>query len=316
MALSEATAELTGLPEGPGSPGGSQRADRVGRATLLVALSACCFATIPIFVTLAVRSGTPLLDLLVGRYGAAAVLLAAVAWSAGTRRLEARGLRVFLVMGLLQALVAYSSLRALDYIQAGTLAFLFYTYPGWIALLARVLHSEPLTPVRLAALGLSLAGVVVMVGSPAAASLHPAGVGLALCSALLYAVYVPLIARLQRGLTPASTAAYMAAGTALVFLIVRAVSGNGPMYVSATGALSAAGLAVISTTLSFLLFLRGLAALGSVRSAIVSTIEPFATALLGAAVLAQPLTGGTLAGGALIACAVLVLQRGANPIVK
>lgn len=291
------------------SPGAGEPAGRVGRATLLVALSACGFATIPIFVTLAVRSGTPLLDLLVGRYGAAAVLLAMVAWYTGTRRFEWRGVRVLVVMGVLQALVAYTSLRALDYIPAGTLSFLFYTYPGWIALLARVLHSEPLTPVRLGALGLSLAGVVVMVGSPAAASLHPVGVALALASALVYAVYVPLIARLQRDLTPASTAAYMAAGAALVFLIARSTSGDLAFHYTPTGAWSAAGLAVISTTISFMLFLRGLSVLGSVRSAIVSTVEPFATAVLGAAVLAQPLTGGTLAGGALIACAVILLQR-------
>ena len=44
------------------------------------------------------------------------------------------------------------------------------------------------------------------------------------------------------------------------------------------------------------------------RTAIVSTVEPFFTALLGAWVLSQPLTRGTLVGGAMIAAAVVLLQ--------
>ncbi|HJQ21242.1 MAG TPA: DMT family transporter, partial [Gemmatimonadaceae bacterium] len=207
-----------------------------GRATLLVALSACAFASIPIFVTLAVCSGTPLVDVLVGRYGLAAVLLAGVAVATGTRRIERDGLRVLLIVGAMQAAVAYTSLLALDYIPAGTLSFLFYTYPAWIAIFARLRHSEPLTPVRLLALALSLGGVLTMVGAPTAARLHPAGVALALTSAVLYAVYVPLIARLQRGLAPAVTAGYMAGGAAVVFFLAKAMSGGPAMHFTPVGA--------------------------------------------------------------------------------
>ena len=279
-----------------------------GRATLLVALSACAFASIPIFVTLAVCSGTPLVDVLVGRYGLAAVLLAGVAVATGTRRIERDGLRVLLIVGAMQAAVAYTSLLALDYIPAGTLSFLFYTYPAWIAIFARLRHSEPLTPVRLLALALSLGGVLTMVGAPTAARLHPAGVALALTSAVLYAVYVPLIARLQRGLAPAVTAGYMAGGAAVVFFLAKAMSGGPAMHFTPVGAWAVFALAVVSTTIAFLLFLRGLQVLGPVRTGIVSTVEPFATALLGALVLAQPLSASTGLGGALIAAAVIILQ--------
>ena len=132
-------------------------------------------------------------------------------------------------------------------------------------------------------------------------------VALALGSAFLYAAYIPLIGEMQRGLTPAATAAYMAIGAALVFFLAKML---GPLAfdINPVSARAVVGLAVISTTLAFLLFLRGLRLLGSVRTAIVSTIEPFCTALLGASVLGQPLSRTTLAGGALIAAAVIVLQ--------
>jgi drug/metabolite transporter (DMT)-like permease len=69
-------------------------------------------------------------------------------------------------------------------------------------------------------------------------------------------------------------------------------------------------LGLISTAASFALFLRGLAALGAVRTSIVSTAEPFFAALLAALVLDQPIALPTALGGALIAAAVVILQRG------
>ena len=279
-----------------------------GRATLLVALSACGFAAIPIFVTLATRSGTPLIEVLIGRYGIAAVFLSAIAWSEGTRRITRSGFRILLLIGGLQALIAYTSLVALRYIPAATLSFLFYTYPAWVAIITRVRHSEPFTRLRLIALTLSLIGVFVMVGSPSASTLHPGGVLLALGSAMIYAAYVPLLGELQRGLSAPATAAYMATGAALIFLLAKVSLGDIAFHLTPVAIRSTVGLAIVSTTIAFMLFLRGLRTLGAVRTAIVSTIEPFCTALLGAWVLGQPLTPATLVGGAFIAAAVVMLQ--------
>jgi drug/metabolite transporter (DMT)-like permease len=55
-------------------------------------------------------------------------------------------------------------------------------------------------------------------------------------------------------------------------------------------------------------FLMGLVRLGPVRTAIVSTVEPFLTALLGVLVLSQSLTLSTVLGGLLIIVAVVMLQ--------
>jgi drug/metabolite transporter (DMT)-like permease len=69
-------------------------------------------------------------------------------------------------------------------------------------------------------------------------------------------------------------------------------------------------LAVFSTVLAFVAFLRGLSEIGPVRTAIVSTVEPFWTALMGSVVLGQVIGPRTLVGGMLIATAVIVLQLG------
>lgn len=282
------------------------------RASLLIAMAACGFGAIAIVVTFATRAGAPLLAILTWRYALAAILLGGAAWAAGVRRPSPAALRIFLIAGLFQALIAVVSLSALKYIPAATLSFLFYTYPAWVAVIARVRHSEPLTPPRLLALVLALGGIVVMVGTAGGLTLQPIGIVLALVSAFVYATYIPMIAALQKNVRESETAMHVSAGAAL-FLAAAALSrGELTVDLHRTAWISILTLAAVSTAGAFLLFLRGLRILGAVRTAIISTIEPFFTALLGALLLAQPLTRTTLIGGALIATAVVLLQLPVN----
>jgi len=284
-----------------------------GRASLLIALSACAFGSIAILTTFALGTGAPLLSVLTWRYLLAAVVLLAIAAGRGLQRPDGTGLRVMAAGGLAQATIAVVSLSALRYIPAGTLSFLFYTYPAWVAIIARIRHSEPLTPARMTALGLSLAGIFTMVGAPGAASLHPGGVAMALVSALLYAAYIPMIDAYQRKLTPLVTSMYVCGGAGVLLLLAALTRAELTVALHATAWKAITAMALWSTVIAFLMFLRGLAVLGAVRTAIISTIEPFFTALLGAWLLRQPLTRTTFFGGALIAAAVVLLQvRGAN----
>lgn len=280
-----------------------------GRATLLVALSAAGFAAIAVFVIFATRTGAPLLTVLSWRYIVAGAVLALISVISGSiRSITPAGAKVMVVGGLGQSAIAIVTLIALGFIPAATLSFLFYTYPAWVALIARVRHSEPLTSVRLFALALSLAGIFVMVGAPGAASLDPRGVALALSGAFLYSIYVPAINQLQQSLPSIATATYMSVGAAIILVVIAAARGELQFQLQPTAWYSILGLSLISTVGSFFAFLRGLRVLGPLRTAIVSTVEPFFTAVLGAWTLAQPLTSGTLIGGALIAAAVILLQ--------
>ncbi len=274
----------------------------------MVALSALGFGMISIFVTLATAEGAPLLSVLTGRYAVAAVLLGGAAWLGGVRRPSPTAMRVIVIAGLIQAVIAGLSLSALKYIHAGTLGFLFYTYPAWVAVIARLFHSEPLTKLRLFALVLSLAGIFVMVGSGQGLTLHPVGVGLALGSALLYAAYVPMIAAMQKGHAETEISAYVSVGAATFLAIGAAGFGQLTVTLSARAWLCVLGLAVFSTFIAFLLFFKGLQRLGPVRTAIVSTVEPFFTSVLGAMLLAQPFSRRSVLGGVLIAVAVVLLQ--------
>lgn len=287
------------------------RSPHLARASALVLFSACCFGSIPILTTLAIGGGARLVDVLSWRYLIAAALLVVVSGGlAQVRQPAKRAMPLLVLAGGGQAAIAFVSLSALRYIPAAMLTFLFYTYPAWVAVISALRGAERITRARAIALVLSLAGIALMVGIPGAGSLHPVGVLLALSSALMYAAYIPMIDHLGRGLPPAVTSVYASGGAAVILVAVALLQGGlGVRFTPlAWGAIGT--MAVVSTVLAFIAFLRGLAEIGPVRTAIMSTIEPFWTALLGALVLRQALGPRTFAGGVCIAAAVVLLQLG------
>lgn len=280
------------------------------RATLLVLVAAACFGSIAILTVLGREGGAPLLTILTWRYLVGSLGLLLVAGGLAKVRLpRARLVPLLVAGGIGQAIVTGTSLASLEYIPAATLAFLFYTYPAWITLIAAVRRTERLTPVRAIALALSLTGIVLMVGNPFTTALPLPGLLLALASALCYAIYVPLLNRLGDGIPAAVSATWITAGA---FLVLGGVAvATGQLVFAGVGAqawLATLAMAVFSTVLAFIAFLRGLAVLGPVRTSIISTVEPFWTTMLGAVALGQPIGPGTVAGGACIAAAVALLQ--------
>lgn len=279
-------------------------------ATLSLVGAAFGFSTIAIFTVLLGNAGTSLLTAMLGRYIVASLVLipAAGGWAA-MRLPRTRILQLAGVGGAGQAIIAFLSLSALQYIPAAMLVFLFYTFPAWVALRAALLRTERLTGTRLFSLLLSFAGVGVMVGWPGSEAIHPLGAGLALAAAVVYALFIPLIDRLREGVGAVVATAWVAVGATVMFLVAAVVMRELTIPTAPMSWLYIIGLGTLSTAVAFTLFLRGLQAVGPVTAAIVTTAEPFFVASLAALFLDQPIQLQTVVGGALIAIAVLLLQR-------
>lgn len=293
----------------------------LGAGTVYTLLAAAGFAAVSILTSLATAAGLSLATVLAWRYTLSAVVL--VTWVGAKQYQRIRPnemLQLVALGGGGQALLVFVALSALAYIPAATLAFLFYTYPAWVALVQAVRGAERLDGRRALALALSFAGIGVMVGLPAlsadaaagASAAMPAldwrGVALALGAAMIYGAYIPMMRALAKDHPVAPVSAYGKIGSALAFLVL-AVSDRSFTYqmsLSTWGGIAA--LTIFSTVLPGVFFLMGLVRLGPVRTAIVSTVEPFLTALLGVVVLSQSLTLPTVMGGALIVAAVVLLQ--------
>src|SRR4029077_11617816 len=202
----------------------NSRETSIGRATMLIVISALSFGSISVLTVLTTSAGVQLLTVMAWRYVLGAVFL----WLAVPTRQNAtirkqRILQLMLIGGVGQALITYLSLHALEYIPVGPLAFLFYTYPAWVALLAAVRRTEKLTPVRVLALLLALTGVTIRIGAPTE-NLNPIGVTRALASALLYSAYLPALAYVQENIPALLATFLLIVGAAISFVIAALVA--------------------------------------------------------------------------------------------
>ena len=272
-------------------------------------LAAAGFGAVSTLTALATREGVSLFTVLAWRYVLGAVVMVTWVRLRGAPRTPGREALKFMVIGGGgQALLVGMALSSTRWIGVATLAFLFYTYPAWVTLVQAVRGTERLTAARVTALALSFGGTALMVGSPTGSALPWQGVALALGAAMIYGIYIPVMRALQKDYWVTVTSAYGKLGSAVCFLMLAV--GTRAFTASFSGIAWAAiiGLTLWSTVLPSVFFMMGLLRLGPVRTAIVSTVEPFLTALLGAVVLQQTLPTTTLLGGLLIAGAVVVLH--------
>ena len=282
---------------------------QLARGTLFTLLAATGFAAVSILTSLATATGLSLAALLAWRYVLAAVVLTVYVGTRNYKRIPPKEmLLLFTIGGFGQALLVYLALSSLRFIPVATLAFLFYSYPAWVALLQSARGAERLDGRRAVALALSFAGIVTMVGMPGAESVDWRGVALALSAALVYGAYIPVMRILQRDHPVAPISAYSKIGAAFAFLMLSVSDRSFTWQLTPDVWAVVLALVIFSTVLPSVFFLMGLVRLGPVRTAIVSTVEPFLTAILGVLVLDQALTLPTIAGGALIISAVLLLQ--------
>lgn len=255
------------------------------------------------------RAGLSLVNAMAWRYLLAIFVVALFgSWHQIQATPRSRALILIVVGGGGQALLTFTSLSALNFIPVATLAFLFYTYPAWVALLSAMTGAERLTRWRTAALILALTGITIMVGTPGSGTLNTKGVALALGASFIYAAYLPILRRIQRDISPKTAALFLVIGAAIFFFVASLLQGGLVFPTRRDVQVEIALLSVVATGIAFPALIAGLSILGPVRTAIIATVEPFFTALLGVLVLKDHLRAATLTGGVLIVLAVVLIE--------
>lgn len=285
--------------------------DNKTKGFLLVFLSAAGFGAMPVFARIAYRDGANMYELLTARFFIAFLVLAVyLRFRKPSRNLAPKELGGAIIMGLCGYSVAsLSFFSALHRISAPLASIVLYTYPTLVTCLAMLARIERMDRIKLFALLISFSGLTLVLGS-AFSSADPLGMGLALLAALLYSIYV-LIGNYALKEAPLTAATmWISLSAAFGIGIVGLVSKQLTFAFGLHGWLAVAGLAIFSTVMAILLFLRGVVLVGASRASIISTLEPPITVLLAAVFLAEVLSGLQLLGGALVlGAAVLVNQK-------
>ncbi|HJN61176.1 MAG TPA: DMT family transporter, partial [Alphaproteobacteria bacterium] len=215
--------------------------------------------------------------------------------------------RAFFAMGFLNNLVPFSLIAwGQSHVASDLASILLATTPLFTVIVAHFMTSdERLSGGRLAGIAAGIAGVAILVGSEA---LH--GLGFALLAhvellgaAVFYSFGAVFGRRFQRmGVTPLATATGQITASSLLLLpLALAVDRPWSLDMPSTATwLAIAGLALLSTSLAYVLYFRILATAGATNLLLVTFLIPVSAIILGAAFLAERLQANHFIGMAVI----------------
>ena len=282
--------------------------------TLMCLGSGAAFGAMAIFGKLAYGEGATVGTLLAVRFVLAAALFWTLLLAGGgaheVRALSRRDVGVGLALGACgYALQAGCYFAALERIDASLLSLLLYTFPAIVAVAAVALGRERIDARRVAALGLALGGLVLVVAGAGAGALDPLGAALGLGAAVVYSTYILVSDGVVARVAPRVLSALVCTGAAATLTVGSALLGElRPGELTAAGWGWLACLAVVSTVASISLFFAGLRRVGPTTASILATVEPLVTVLLAFLVFGERLGAVQLVGGALVLAAVLTLR--------
>jgi drug/metabolite transporter (DMT)-like permease len=293
----------------------------------LVALAAACFATLGPLSRFAGDAGVDSLILVTWRAALGALVVTAYIGfrllSSGVRPVSFRDLPVrdrwfMLAAAATNMVLNLAAFIAFERITIALTLLVFYLYPGGVALVSTLWFGERLDRARWTALGVSLAGMALVVaGAGSLGSIDALGVALALIAAMAQVFYV-LAARHGFAHVPGpQAAAFTMAGAATLYLLIAvglAVTGFGSLDALAQPVASSDAIApvvlagIIGAGIPTLAFITGIRRLGPSQAAILATLEPVVGVALAAWLLAEQPAPIQVIGGALILGAAILLQ--------
>ncbi len=289
------------------------------RGILLTAVSAAGFGSLAILTRVAFAGGADFITIGAVRFTLAALCFWGIVVLSRQDARKDRGLNrrltprqvaaVFLMGAAGYTLMSALFSLAVEIVPAPLAALLLYTYPALVTLISRLAGHEPLTLNKLAALGLSSAGLLMVLGFTTAGA-NPAGLLIGLGAALVYSVYIVIGGRLLRDITPFDTATWVTTGAACSYLIAMLAGPGLPTGLTLTAWAAMAGTAILATVVAVLAFFGGISLIGASRASIISTLEPIVTVILAAVFLDETLSWIEFGGGALILSGVVALEIG------
>lgn len=269
---------------------------------ILAAVSAVCYAIMPLLAKAAYRLGTSPFDLLALRFLFAAVIFWSVSLSLRRQAMDIGRHNAFLsgVAGILFGLAAMAMFIAYRRLDASLAVILLYTHPPLIALLNRIFHHEWLGAVGVLALGSAFLGVILAVEGPFAGSgIDPYGVAAALAGSILYAIYSLVGQRLVSGTGALAFSTWSVTAT---LVLVSAVSSPLGAWRRADEAVIwiAAMIALVCTFLAIYTFAAAVKLVGATMASTVGNLEPVMVVILSGLVLGERLGQMQAVGGILI----------------
>ena len=189
-------------------------------------------------------------------------------------------------------------------------AILLYTAPTFVVILSAVLFKNKITRQKLTALVIAFLGCSFVTGIwSGGLKVTALGLALGLGSGFCYALYTIIGQFGLRHYQPFTVTFYSLLFAGIGSLFFWNAQEMAVIAASPKGLLLSLGLMLFSTVLPYLLYTKGLSALGdSSKASILASVEPVVAAIVGILAFGEPMTIGVLLGLACILISVYILR--------
>ena len=231
------------------------------------------------------------------------------------------GTRAVVGLGLLGIFVYQMGfIVGVDRVSAGTSALLIATAPGWTALAAHALGIERLLGVGWVAIGVSLAGVALVIAGDPETTIEAEGLGVALMlgASMAWGLYTALSRPLlERGVSPIGLT-FWGIVVSFPFLIGLAAPQFGSVEWAAFDGWDVAALVFsggLSTGLAYAIWNDSVRRVGVSRTAVFSNLVPFVAVLAGVVLQGERVSVVQIVGGVVVVAGIVLLRRrGVAPV--
>lgn len=208
----------------------------------------------------------------------------------------------------------YFFFKGLKLVEAGRASVIVAQNPIVIALLSAYFFKERLTPLRVAAILLSVSGAALAItrGNPASVFQGGLGVGelyIFGCVAT-WAAYSLLGKAVMRNLSPLHSVTHsvlIGTGLLLPFALIEGGIQAAPSY--AWRAWAGLGyLAVFGTVVGFFWFYEGIQQIGAMKAGLFINFVPISAIIMAVLLLGEPMTWSLLVGGVLVISGVVLMN--------
>ncbi len=288
------------------------------KGVLLIAIGAICFSAKAIFIKLAYKQfDVDDLTLLTLRFGMAlSVFILITFWNYSKGKMKAIEKRdigwiAFLAM-LGYYLASWLDFKGLQYISAGIERIILFIYPSFVVIFSRIFLKKTISRTAVIALAITYFGIIIIGLDPhllEAKNLLKGAVFI-LISALTYSVYLTFGSEIINKYGSVNFNCIAMIFSSAYVLIHYAVFSEVDLLNLPTGVyIYGFLLAMVSTIIPTFLVMEGIRILGAGQGAVVSSIGPVSTIVMGYYFLGEALSFQEMAGSALVLGGILLIGK-------
>ena len=277
------------------------------------AVAAVSYGTNPLFAVPLYEQGLSVGSVLFYRYVLATLILGLVmVYRRSSFAVTRRQAMLLVLEGVLFGMSSVGLFESYRYMDVGIASTMLFVEPVMIAVLLWVFWRERVSLRTIAAIAVSLVGVVFLANPGEGANVSAIGVTLVLLSSLSYALYMILINKTSLERLPGVTLTFWSLlfGNLVMIAKVGFFTELQPIPANALAIGSALGLSIFPTIVSILTVAVAVQLVGSVPTAILGALEPVTGVAVGVLVFGEVMTLRVAAGIVLILVAVTVLVTG------